>query len=204
VTGRRLVDWVQRRRDHICFAFWMMAVAVAMSHPAAREADLLRFEPFGQAAAAWVLLLAGISLRIWAAGNLVKNEFSRPQGPYCLARHPLYLGTLLISLGFFLSLGALSGLVIWLALLFLVFVPVMAKEERELLEDFPGPYAAYRKKVAALVPNLGALGEAWRTSRFSLKRSRANFGLRSLVFLPLVPALTRTIAWAHSLILQRQ
>ncbi len=203
MIGRRLVDWVQRRRDHICFAFWMMAAAVALANPAGREADLLRLAPLGRSFAVWVLLLAGIGLRVWAAGNLVKNEFSHPRGPYCLVRHPLYLGTLLISLAFFLSLGTLAGLFLWTGLLLLVFVPVLAKEERELLEAFPDSYAAYRFRVSALIPGPARLGEAWRTSRFSLRRSRANFGLRSLIFIPLVPALTWAVAQAHALILGR-
>ncbi len=203
MTGRRLVDWVQRRRDHICFVFWVMAAAVALASPAAREADLVKFRPAGQAVAAWLLMLAGIGLRVWAAGNLVKNEFTHPRGPYCLVRHPLYLGTLLISMGFFLSLGSLGGIVLWLGLLFLVFVPVLSKEERELLEAFPGPYAGYRSRVPALAPNLARLGEAWHTSRFSLRRSRDNFGLRSLVFIPLVPGLTWAVARAHALILSQ-
>jgi len=53
----------------------------------------------------WSLFLAGIVVRIWAAGVINKCKEVTRIGIYRLVRHPLYLGTLLIYLSFFLGLG---------------------------------------------------------------------------------------------------
>lgn len=147
----------------------------------------------------WALLLAGVGLRIWAAANLDKNKFGKPAGPYAVVRHPLYLGTLLISLGFFLSLDMpATGLLLWLGLLGGVFYPVLNKEERELKVWYPQPYGRYVRQVPRLLPNPLALGQAVRTSEFSIKRVRRNFGWRALWFLALVPALNGLLWRLHT------
>jgi protein-S-isoprenylcysteine O-methyltransferase Ste14 len=196
-----LVDWVQRRRDEACFGFWAIAIAAALIHPVRCEADLLRLVPLWRALLAWLFLVSGVGLRVWAAGNLQKNEFVHPAGPYILVRHPLYLGTLAISLSLFISLGTLSGIALWFVQIFYIFMPVLRKEERELLEWFPDAYGRYMRLVPALLPNLAALGKAWHTSRFSLKRSSRNYGLRALLFIPLIPALVIAVSWAHAFLL---
>ena len=54
----------------------------------------------------WSLsFLGGIVVRIWAAGVLNKCKGVTQIGIYRLVRHPLYLGTSLIYLSFFLGLG---------------------------------------------------------------------------------------------------
>ena len=199
----RYTDAVQRHRDEYSILTWLLGFVAtvlesraAMAHGAALGVpDLVAFSPAPLAAAAWLLVLAGVGLRVWAAGNLDKNLFTRPAGPYRLVRHPLYLGTLLISFGLFLSLGApvTSGL-LWLVLVFGIFWPVFRKEERELAAKFPA-YRRYMAQVPALVPSPASAGAAVATNRFSWDRSRRNFGLRALWFLPMVPALNWALRW---------
>ncbi len=198
-----MVDLVQARRDEACFAFWIIAVGVVLVYPERREADMLRLVPLWRSLAAWAFLLLGVGMRVWAAGNLKKNEFAHPAGPYVLVRHPLYAGTLSISLAVFVALGTWAGIALWFIQLYFIFIPVLRKEERELLEWFPEAYGRYLKLVPALLPNPAGLGKAWHTSRFSLSRSNRNYGLRALVFVPLVPALVAGVGWAHALLLAR-
>jgi len=190
-----VVDAIQRHRDEYCLVVWAAGFGIAaVRHPAAD--NLLTLDPVGPAAAAWLLILAGVGLRIWAAANLEKNRFTRPTGPYALMRHPLYAGTLLISLGWFLSLGLpVTGLALWIAMLFGIFLPVLRKEERELAARFPGGYGRYLTQVPALWPKVGAIPAALRSSGFTLERAGRNFGLRALWFLILVPALSALLAW---------
>ena len=193
--GDRYTNLVQRRRDELCFGVWALGMAVAWVR-GAEIADLARLSPAAPAVLVWVLVLAGVGFRLWAAGNMRKNSFTRPAGPYVLVRHPLYLGTLLISLGFFLALGMpVAGLVLWGGLLAAVFYPVLRKEERELKTWFPRPYGRYVATVPALVPNPAALGRAISSSRFSFELARVNYGWRALVFLVLVPGLTGILRW---------
>ena len=46
------------------------------------------------------LALAGLIVRGWAAGHIVKNERLATSGPYAHTRNPLYFGSFLIAAGF--------------------------------------------------------------------------------------------------------
>jgi protein-S-isoprenylcysteine O-methyltransferase Ste14 len=112
--------------------------------------------------------LAGLWLRAWAAGHLEKNRQLATSGPYRHVRNPLYLGTLVVSLGFALAarrweLGLLFALVFGL-----VYLPVIELEEQHLRKLFPS-YAQYAVRVPMLVPRLrapeNAPGFRWRVYR---------------------------------------
>ena len=100
--------------------------------------------------------LAGLALRLWAAGWLRKNESLATDGPYSWVRHPLYAGTGLVALGQGLMSGvpvaALAFPLIWLSL----YRPAMREEEAFLVDKYGDEYVAYRKRVPGLVPNLFA------------------------------------------------
>src|SRR5262245_6566966 len=53
------------------------------------------------------LIAAGGALRTWAAGHLLKTRELTMTGPYAFTRNPLYVGTLLIGIGFGLLTGPL-------------------------------------------------------------------------------------------------
>jgi len=107
------------------------------------------------AAVAWslALVLPGLWLRAYAAGYVKKNRELTVTGPYAHTRNPLYLGSMLIAGGFALAL--LSWLVaLVLAVGFLViYVPVIASEERFLRATFP-QFGAYSRLVPRLIPRL--------------------------------------------------
>lgn len=84
-------------------------------------------------------------------------------GVYSRVRHPMYLGTLLFCLGFFLFTLSLLALMVWV--LFLVFYDRMATyEEKDLVEILGEEYVRYQRRVPKWVPrfnpkNLGEAGE---------------------------------------------
>src|SRR5258708_28906563 len=47
-----------------------------------------------------LVALPGLALRAWATGHLRKNDALATTGPYAYTRNPLYLGSLIIGLGF--------------------------------------------------------------------------------------------------------
>jgi len=72
---------------------------------------------------------------------------------YAWIRHPMYLGTLLVCLGFFFAVPSLLSLVIWIA--FFIFFDEMATyEENDLAKTLGEDYAAYRKRVPKWFPRL--------------------------------------------------
>jgi protein-S-isoprenylcysteine O-methyltransferase Ste14 len=75
------------------------------------------------------------------------------EGPYAWVRHPRYLEVLLGCSGWALVCNYLAayGVVAFLALSFLVLIPM---EERELAERFGPAYEEYRRRVPAIFPRL--------------------------------------------------
>lgn len=136
----------------------------------------------------WVLLLVGVWFRIWSAGYVKKNMEVTCIGPYCLVRHPLYFGSLLMYLSFFLALGdAIVGLVLFVLLFLTVYWPRMFQEEEGLAQMFGQQYHEYMKDVPRIVPNPFRIRPAVFRPGFTFSRSYHNLGLRALWMLVLVP-----------------
>jgi protein-S-isoprenylcysteine O-methyltransferase Ste14 len=105
--------------------------------------------PFG-----WIVAAAGLVLAIWAGRTMGRSlsAFPRPPrdaelvetGPFRWLRHPIYVGFVLffagLSLVFSVYALALTGL------LALFWLAKARREERYLLERFPG-YADYRRRT---------------------------------------------------------
>ncbi|MCH8820267.1 MAG: isoprenylcysteine carboxylmethyltransferase family protein [Acidobacteria bacterium] len=98
------------------------------------------------------LALAGLGIRIWAAGHIDKGSRLAACGPYRFTRNPLYLGSFLIGLGFSLAAAKAWLVVLFLILFFALYVPVMRREERELEHSFGSEYESYRRQVPFFLP----------------------------------------------------
>ena len=110
------------------------------------------------------LVIPGLAIRALASGHVQKNQQLTTTGPYAYTRNPLYLGSLVLAVGFAISsrnwwIGA--GLV----LMFLaIYLPVIRGEEEFLGEHFP-EFAEYARQVPRLLPRLSYFGDAY--GRFS-------------------------------------
>lgn len=132
------------------------------------------------------LCFAGLALRGWAAGHLLKNENLTTSGPYAWVRNPLYIGTLLMAMGFTVA-AARVELAAFVAVVFIgVYLPVMQQEEEHLRGLFP-EFGEYAKRVNQLVPKPPVRHEshsfAWGVYRKN-KEQKAFYGfLMVLAFL---------------------
>ena len=109
------------------------------------------------AIAAWLCLIIGFLVRVWAAFHFYQQRMKVislvPQkklittGPFRFSRNPLYLGgNLFIFLGAVLYLGSPSGIV--LTAINLIFVDLMIRrEEKQLAHDFGEEWVSYRKRA---------------------------------------------------------
>ncbi len=123
--------------------------------------------------------LAGQSLRVWAAGHIEKGREVTRSGPYRLMRHPLYVGSAIMAIGFGIAAASVGTAVLVLAYFLVTYVAAMRSEEATLDAKFAGEYAAYRE---------GRAGEVVR--RFSTQRAFGqNREYRSVVGLIAVFAL---------------
>ena len=144
---------------------------------------LLIAKPFS-----WKLFIAGLviislgeAIRLWASGYLKKDKELAVTGPYRIVRHPLYVGSFLIALGFTLicinpafpyRTGALIA-VVFLGFKFVYSKQVQA-EETHLDKLFGQDYQAYIKQVSPFFPNLKNLPKALKESSYSLAQAKKN------------------------------
>jgi hypothetical protein len=100
-----------------------------------------------------VLIVPGLLIRALASGHVRKNEALAMSGPYAYTRNPLYLGSLLIGIGF--AIAARSWWVgIALVVMFLtIYLPVIRGEETFLRAKFP-EFDEYTRRVPRLFPRM--------------------------------------------------
>lgn len=183
-----LVRWARRRRPLLTAAVVLGALFTSIAMRA-EPADLL--DPAGSWRfwVAWSLMVFGVAVRLWGAGNLHKNREITRWGVYTLVRHPLYFGSLALFLAYFLTVGnPVVGVLFFLALVGLVYFPTMITEEHHLRQRFPEEFAAYRPPPRFL-PDLGRLPEAFETDQFSVRRAYRNLGFRTMWFIVALPLL---------------
>lgn len=109
-----------------------------------------------------LLVLIGLSLRVWASSfagrhtrsQNIEGEKLAAAGPYAYVRNPIYLGSVVLGSGMVLLIGD-RRLVIPGALTFLaLYFGLIPAEEEFLTTKFPNEYAAYCRNVSRLIPRL--------------------------------------------------
>lgn len=108
-----------------------------------------------------IITAGGLYFSMWARRYLGKNWSQAvtikedheliTDGPYSMARHPIYTGLLFGFVGTSIALGEWRG-VIAVALVFGVLLHKLKLEEKWLHEQFGEPYEIYCQKVSALIP----------------------------------------------------
>jgi protein-S-isoprenylcysteine O-methyltransferase Ste14 len=148
--GTPRLDWIARwqlvaRRIRVPLGFLTAALYLF---------ELWRRAPH-PAAIAWslALVLPGLWLRGYAAGYVKKNRELTMTGPYAHTRNPLYLGSMLIAAGFAVALLSWPVALVLAIGFAVIYVPVIASEERFLRATFPG-FDAYCSQVPRLIPRL--------------------------------------------------
>ena len=152
-----MLKWLARRR--VAIGFLAAIAALWLAEPTTRTLTI------GAAVA-----ILGEAIRIWAAGHLEKGREVTVSGPYRVTRHPLYLGSSIIGVGFAIaSASAIAGVLV-LAYLAITLTAAIATEEAHLTEKFGTAYPQYREGRAPTVAR-----------RFSLARAMKNREYRAVI-----------------------
>jgi protein-S-isoprenylcysteine O-methyltransferase Ste14 len=100
----------------------------------------------------YILLLAGISLRMWSTLYIGQRKSKKliTDGPFSMCRNPLYFGSLLMAVGIALCFENLILLIFVLVILVPIHLLVILSEEEQLLMNFGPAYEQYKKEVPRL------------------------------------------------------
>jgi steroid 5-alpha reductase family enzyme len=101
-------------------------------------------------------------LRAFASGYVKKNEELTTSGPYAYTRNPLYLGSLIMAVGFAIAARSLWVLAVMVAMFVSIYLPVIRGEESYLRSAFPN-FDEYAQNVPRLLPRLTAFEHAGGT-----------------------------------------
>ena len=115
-----------------------------------------------------VLILPGLLTRALASGHVRKNEALATSGPYAYTRNPLYLGSLLIGIGFALASRSWWVGVVLVAMFFAIYVPVIRDEEKFLRQRFP-EFEEYARRVPRMLPRVVPARIGEQDGRFSFE-----------------------------------
>lgn len=101
------------------------------------------------------IAFAGVAIRAAAAGHVKKNRELTTTGPYAYTRNPLYLGSLIIAIGFGIASRNWWVAVVVVVLFLAIYLPVIRSEEEFLRSEFTG-FDEYCTKVPRLIPRMRA------------------------------------------------
>jgi protein-S-isoprenylcysteine O-methyltransferase Ste14 len=146
---------------------------------------------------AWSLLTGvipvflGEAIRVWASGHLMRTQELTTSGPYAYLRDPLYLGRLLLLIGFCVMAWGYAWILLFVGLgvFFFNYMPRKYQKEMTRLEDLYGEeYRRYAAYARSLLPRLKPYPKARRRSwSFELffKENREQYFLTGVMVLAL-------------------
>ena len=101
------------------------------------------------------LVIPGLVIRGLASGHVQKNEQLTTTGPYAYTRNPLYLGSLILAVGFAIisrNLWIGVGLIV---IFVAIYLPVIRGEEAFLRQQFV-EFTEYARQVPRLWPRFSS------------------------------------------------
>ncbi len=128
--------------------------------------------------------LLGEWLRLWAAGHLRKNKQLTTTGPYAYVKNPLYIGTLLITLGYSamaMNIWIMIGGFLWF---FIYYAPYKKKQENEkLVASFGEAWTVYDKAVPDYLPRFSPYpGRGTNRWSFEVVKENSEHETAAMVF----------------------
>jgi protein-S-isoprenylcysteine O-methyltransferase Ste14 len=114
-----------------------------------------------------ILIVPGLLIRALASGHVRKDEALATTGPYAYTRNPLYLGSLLMGVGFAVAARSWCVGVVLIVMFFAIYLPVIRGEEVFLRQKFL-EFEEYVRRVPRIFPRLTPLRSDGAGGAFSL------------------------------------
>src|ERR1700722_6593473 len=136
-----MVEWSHiARRIRVPLGFLFAVLYFWLARPASQSL-----------AVAAIVVAPGLLIRALASGHVRKNEALATSGPYAYTRNPLYLGSLLIGIGFAVAARSWWVGVLLVLMFFAIYLPVIRDEETLLRGKFP-EFDGYAQHVPRMFP----------------------------------------------------
>jgi protein-S-isoprenylcysteine O-methyltransferase Ste14 len=130
------------RRIRVPLGFVFAAVFIGLARPT-----------FASIVIGSCVAFVGLCIRALASGHVEKNEVLATSGPYAHTRNPLYLGSIILAVGFLIAAKSWWLPLIAAAMLIAIYVPVIRSEEEFLRTRFP-EFDDYAAQVPRLFPRV--------------------------------------------------
>lgn len=98
------------------------------------------------------IIILGESFRTLSSGYIKKNSSISMGGPYSITRNPLYVGNLLIGLGFVIVANRPILVPLFLILFGFIYHATIEEEEKNLRQRFGTEFSAYMASVPRFFP----------------------------------------------------
>lgn len=170
LSNHPVVAWLVRRRIHISLVVFIALIAEDVI-TGVKPHNLVNLREHH---AGWgvALVLAGLGIRSWAAGTLHKWAELTTGGPYGLVRHPLYVGSFLMMIGFCTIIDDGENILFVAGPLLALYLLAVLKEERNLAQKFPAEWAQFTRSVPRFLPRRLPMRPfaSWRVSQWLANR----------------------------------
>lgn len=158
---RRFAELIVRRRIHISLTIFIALIAEDVISGVKPHS----LAQLGEHHATWgvALVAVGLAIRSWAAGTLHKWAKLTTCGPYALVRHPLYIGSFLMMIGFCTIIDDGENILFVTGPMLAIYLAAVFKEERTLAQRFPAQWPQYAQRTPRFLPHSLPTGvfEAW-------------------------------------------
>lgn len=136
-----------------------------------------------------ILVGVGLTVRLAAYGSIRKKEELATKGVYSLCRHPLYLGSILMTYGFCTLLDNRNNFIVATAY-FIIFYPLaIAWDEIRLGERYADAHREYALTTPVLLP----VGR-YRANKFHWALAAKNGGASLIAMTTILLIVTETLA----------
>ncbi|MBT8396207.1 MAG: isoprenylcysteine carboxylmethyltransferase family protein [Gemmatimonadetes bacterium] len=122
----------------------------------------------------FLISVPGLFLRAYAAGSIHKEKELARGGPYRHLRHPLYLGSFFLGLGFSIAGGRWWFPFLYAGLFFWLYGRTIRAEERRLYALYGVEFGSYRDSVPAFFPRRKSAPPVPETEGFRFRLFRRN------------------------------
>ncbi len=112
----------------------------------------------------------GELIRMWASGHVKKNKELATDGPYAYVRHPLYVGNILILVGYSVASNMWWSFVLMAFLLWFYYPPAISYEDNKLKNIFAEQWIEWSQNIHALIPTFSSKSGS-ASSDWSFKQS---------------------------------